>query len=318
MKKCDIFILNYNGKHLLEDCLPSVVKAVETRGNIDEIIVIDNASTDDSIEFIKQYYPQIKIILKEKNNYLFSINKEVLKSDKEYFIFLNNDLKVDINFITPLLNYFFDKSIFAVGSKIFDWEGKNLQTGKRFISFKKFALDTWYDFNIQYPCYTLYASGGASAFDRKKFIDLGGFDELFKPGYLEDTDISYRAWKAGYKVIYSPESIVYHKGRVTLGKQFKNIEIDKIFLRNRLYFTWKNISDIHLLLPHILLLPYRLLRFISTKPALGYEYFKTILRCLHILIKRKNGEKFKITDKEAFKLINDMEIITIKENSKIC
>lgn len=309
MRNCDIYILNYNGKHLLADCLPSVIQAVEARGNIDEIIVIDNASTDDSIEFVKQTYPQIKIIEKRENNFLFSINEEIVKSNKDYFIFLNNDLRFDIGFITPLLDWFDDGQVFATTSKIYDWDGKGLQTGKRFISFKKFTFNSWYDFDIQYACHTLFAPGGASAYDRKKFIELGGYDELFKPAYLEDIDISYRAWKAGYKVIYCPKSIIYHKGRATLSKIYRSKEIDKIFLKNNLVFTWKNITDIRFNIFHILLIPYRLIRIITSSPSyLSKQYIKTLLIFPYIFMKRNKVKKqFKLNDREVFHKINSLE-----------
>ncbi len=309
MRNCDIYILNYNGKHLLGDCLTSVIRAVEARGNIDEIIVIDNASTDGSVEFLRDNYPGVRIIEKGENDFLFSVNEEVVRSGRDYFIFLNNDLRVDIGFITPLLDYFDDSRVFAVTSKIYDWEGKNLQTGKRFVSFKKFTYNSWYDLNIQYPCYTLFASGGAAAYDRKKFVEMGGYDELFNPGYLEDIDISYRAWKAGYKVIYCPESVVYHKGRETFGKHYRSIEIDKIFLKNTLLFTWKNITDTRFILFHLMLIPYRLLRVaLSSPPALSCQYLRTILSCPYLYMKCiKVKKQFKLTDKEAFLMINSLE-----------
>ncbi|MFC2084423.1 glycosyltransferase family 2 protein [Bacteroidota bacterium] len=317
MRNCDIYILNYNGKHLLSDCLPSIIQAVEARGNIDEMLLIDNASTDDSIEFMKHTYSQIKIIEKKENNFLFSINEEIDKSNKDYFIFLNNDIRVDIGFITPLLEWFDDDQIFATTSKIYDWEGRYLQTGKRFISFKKYTFNSWYDFDIQYSCHTLFASGGASAYDRKKFIKLGGFDELFKPFYIEDVDISYRAWKAGYKIVYSPESVIYHKGRATIEKHYRSKEIDKVFLKNTLIFIWKNITDIEFFALHLMLIPYRLVRVtLTSPPALSYKYFKTILTFPYIYMKRiQTRKQFKLSDRETFCLINSCEKILLRKST---
>jgi GT2 family glycosyltransferase len=293
------------------DCLPSVIGAVKARGNIDEVVVIDNASIDGSVEYLKKNYSCIKVIEQEKNNFLFSINKEVKKSAKDYFIFLNNDMRVDVDFITPLLDYFCKADVFAVTSRVYDWEGKNIQTGKRFISFKKFTFDSWYDLNIQYPCYTLLAVGGISAYDRKKFIELEGYDELFKPGYLEDVDISYRAWKAGYKIIYCPGSIVYHKGRSTFKKYYTSREIDKIFLRNTLIFTWKNITDMRLTTFYLLSIPYRLLLVILSSPfAISLQFIKTILNFPHIYKKRLLAKmQFKLADKKVFHLINSLQRI---------
>ena len=70
-----------------------------------------------------------------------------------------------------------------------------------------------------YPCF--YGGGGSCAFDRRKFLELGGFDEILKPFYLEDTDLGYMAWKRGWKVLYQPASVVYHEHRGTIGKTFQ-------------------------------------------------------------------------------------------------
>ena len=92
-----------------------------------------------------------------------------------------------------------------------------------------------------YPCF--YGGGGSCAFDRRKFLELGGFDELLKPFYLEDTDLGYLAWKRGWKVLYQPASVVYHEHRGTIGKRFSEAYIQSVLKKNFLLFTWKNIHD---------------------------------------------------------------------------
>src|SRR5205823_9532662 len=81
-----------------------------------------------------------------------------------------------------------------------------------------------------YPCF--YGGGGSCAFDRHKFLELGGFDPLLEPFYLEDTDVGYLAWKRGWKVLYQPRSIVYHEHRGTIGKHYSQDQIGLVLKTN--------------------------------------------------------------------------------------
>jgi len=85
--------------------------------------------------------------------------------------------------------------------------------------------------------------GGSCAFDREKFLELGGFDELLAPFYLEDTDLGYMAWKRGWKVLYQPRSVVFHEHRGTIGKRFTEEQIQAVLKKNYLLFCWKNIHE---------------------------------------------------------------------------
>ena len=92
-----------------------------------------------------------------------------------------------------------------------------------------------------YPCF--YGGGGSSAFDRRKFDELGGFDHLLRPFYLEDTDLGMMAWKRGWKVLYQPRSVVYHEHRGTIGKKFSQAYIQGVLKKNFALFVWKNIHE---------------------------------------------------------------------------
>src|SRR5581483_11189850 len=92
-----------------------------------------------------------------------------------------------------------------------------------------------------YPCF--YGGGGSCAFDRRKFLELGGFDSLLAPFYLEDTDLGYMAWKRGWQVLYQPKSIVYHEHRGTIGKHFNSAQIQAVLKKNFLLFAWKNMHE---------------------------------------------------------------------------
>ncbi|MGO9967998.1 MAG: glycosyltransferase, partial [Bryobacteraceae bacterium] len=100
-----------------------------------------------------------------------------------------------------------------------------------------------------YPCF--YGGGGSCAFDRSKFLELGGFDRLLEPFYLEDTDLGYMAWKRGWKVLYQPRSVVYHEHRGTIGKRFREDRIQAVLKKNYLLWSWKNIHAWPRLLSHL-------------------------------------------------------------------
>ncbi len=99
-----------------------------------------------------------------------------------------------------------------------------------------------------FPCF--YGGGGSCAFDREKFLELGGFDPLLAPFYLEDTDLGFMAWKRGWKVLYQPRSVVYHEHRGTIGKRFSEDQIQAVLKKNFLLFCWKNIHEWRKLAPH--------------------------------------------------------------------
>jgi glycosyltransferase involved in cell wall biosynthesis len=99
-----------------------------------------------------------------------------------------------------------------------------------------------------YPCF--YGGGGSCAFDRRKFLELGGFDHLLRPFYLEDTDLGMMAWKRGWKVLYQPRSVVYHEHRGTIGKKFSQQYIQGVLKKNFALFAWKNVHEWRRLLSH--------------------------------------------------------------------
>jgi sugar transferase (PEP-CTERM/EpsH1 system associated) len=112
-----------------------------------------------------------------------------------------------------------------------------------------------------YP--VLWAGGGSSAFHRSKFLELGGFQDLYSPAYVEDTDLSYQAWRVGWEVLLAPESIVYHKHRASSNRRFIPSALQALLIRNQFLFIWKNVRNWGLLFSHGAFLPwncYRLAR----------------------------------------------------------
>jgi GT2 family glycosyltransferase/glycosyltransferase involved in cell wall biosynthesis len=253
-RSATIVIPNWNGRDLLEKYLPSVIEALS--GNPEnEIIVVENASTDGSAEFVRSRFPQIRLIALDRNlGFGGGSNAGIRAAKNDIAVLLNSDMRVDPGFLQPLLDGFADEKVFAVACQIFfsDPEKLREETG--------LTQAWWEDGNLRvrhriddqikglYPCF--YGGGGSTAFDRRKFLELGGFDELLAPFYLEDTDLGYLAWKRGWKVLYQPASIVFHEHRGTIGKRFTNAQIQAVLKKNYILFCWKNIHEWRRLASH--------------------------------------------------------------------
>ncbi len=242
-----IVIPNWNGRDLLLKYLPSVIAAVEEVPG-SEILVVDNGSDDGSAEFIRHQFPQVTVVPLEKNlGFGGGSNAGFRAARHDVVVLLNSDMRVERDFLRPLLNGFQDPRVFSVACQIFFSDPTKVreETG---------LTETWWqggairvrhradpEIRDLFPC--AYGGGGSCAFDRRKFLELGGFDELLAPFYMEDTDLGYLAWKRGWKNLYQPASIVYHEHRGTIGKRFSDAYIQGVLRKNFLLFTWKNMHD---------------------------------------------------------------------------
>jgi GT2 family glycosyltransferase len=219
-----IVIPNWNGRDLLEKYIPSILEATKNNA-ANEIIVVDNASEDGSAKFLKEHFPTVRVLELEKN-YGFGggSNRGFAAAKNDIVVLLNSDMRVAPDFLPPLLEGFADGNVFAVSCQIFFSDPAKLreETGLTQAWWENGGLRVRHRIDDQvqsaFPCF--YGGGGSCAFDRHKFAELGGFDELLKPFYLEDTDLGYLAWKRGWKVFYEPRSIVWHEHRGTIGKKF--------------------------------------------------------------------------------------------------
>ncbi len=240
-----VVIPNWNGRDLLEKYLPSVILAMSGQPD-NEVIVVDNASEDGSAAYLAEHFPMVRVIaLTENRGFGGGSNAGFRAAKNDIVILLNSDMRVEPGFLPPLLTHFSDPHVFSVSCQIFFsdpgkrreetgltqawWEGGRLKLRHRVDD----AITS------VYPCF--YPGGGSSAFARRKFLELGGFDHLFKPFYYEDTDLGFMAWKRGWKVLYEPASIVFHEHRGTIGKKFTTEFIQGTLKKNAVLLGWKNI-----------------------------------------------------------------------------
>lgn len=249
-----IVIPNWNGRDLLEKYLPSVIASIAPHPG-SEVIVVDNGSTDGSAAFLKQRFPQVRVLeLPQNLGFGGGSNAGFRAARNDIVVLLNSDMRVEPDFLAPLLAGFDDDKTFAVSCQIFfsDPSKQREETGLTEGWWLQGALRVRHReepaIRELYPCF--YGGGGSCAFDRRKFLELGGFDELLKPFYLEDTDLGYLAWKHGWKVLYQPASVVYHEHRGTIGKRFSEAYIQNVLRKNFLLFTWKNIHTWTWLISH--------------------------------------------------------------------
>jgi GT2 family glycosyltransferase len=240
MKSVCLAILNYNGKKHLQHLLPTACAAANKFPGDCAVIVLDNQSTDDDVGWIRGEFPSVHVIVAPQNDFLFSYNWLTQKRAEDVFMFLNNDLRVDQDFLLPLIRHFESPEVFSVSACSYDWSGGEITSGPAQLEFKN-GFYSW-NFDTQCPrtCHTLFTSGGFMAVDRKKFLELGGFNRLFAPAYCEDVDLCFRAWRRGWRCIYEPNSIVWHRHRATWGKTSTN-SLSSLELKNLLLMQWSTL-----------------------------------------------------------------------------
>lgn len=261
--KIEVIVLNYNGGELLQECLPSLVQSIQKTKHSARLVILDNGSSDKSEELAQKRFPIIQVVYSKQNRYLCSYNDYLRTSSCDIAILLNNDMKVDEGFIDPLIAHFEKRSdVFMVTPKCLSYDGSQFEGGitrfrMKFGIFWASSRYPGYERDIDQVHPTM--SAGYGAFDRKKFLELGGYDDLYLPGRLEDSDLCFRAWKKGWTLLYEPASVVYHKGGVSFHKRFGEWGTLRINHRNSFLFVWKNITDPLFLLSHLIFLPLRLL-----------------------------------------------------------
>lgn len=243
-----IVILNWNGKHFLEKFLPSIVAT-----NYDNlaVIVADNASTDDSISFLRKNFPAVRLLISDANEgFSKGYNSALNKVTADYYILLNSDVEVTSGWVMPIITLMeSDRAIAACQPKILSYNNKYqfeyAGASGGFIDnfgypftrgriFETCEVDTG-QYNSTMPVF--WATGAALFVRAAVFQEMKGFDEFFF-AHQEEIDLCWRMQRAGYKIYVEPASEVYHIGGGTLPMGDRK----KVFLnfRNNLVMMTKN------------------------------------------------------------------------------
>lgn len=321
MKKglVSVIIINWNGVGHLKKCLPSLIK--QNYKNF-ELILVDNASKDDSVVFVKKIFPAAKIIINPKNLGFSEANNvgyRVAKGD--YVLFLNNDTEVTTNFLTELItNIRDDKSIGGAQSKILFMEKRTtLDSVGAFLTYSGFL----YHYGAikkdsrkyGHKIFLYSAKGACMIFKRSvlKRIEVEG--NIFDPkyfAYFEETDLCHRVWLAGYKIMYIPSSVIYHKVGGTSTKMVNSF-IQFHSFKNRIRSHIKNLGTLNLLiiLPvHLLVCEFNAFAFIIKRNfnvsfAIQKAIFWNILNISETLSMRRIVQRKirKVNDKEINNIV---------------
>lgn len=259
--KISLIVLNYNGLGLLEECMPSIVEATDTSRHETEVIVIDNSSTDDSIAWLQEHMPGLKII-SCSNRGLCSFNRVVAELDSEVVILLNNDIKMHPESVDRMCDPIEEDDCFMVAPKCLRFDDQTYEGFRTAVWWKlgllrATALFPGHEPHIDRPGWSA-SVGAVMAVDRRRFLELDGFDPLYLPGRLEDLDLAFRAFLRGYTIRYEPSALTWHRGMATFAKAFGFFGCDQLALRNTLLFQWKNLRTPGNLLRQFVGLPIRL------------------------------------------------------------
>jgi GT2 family glycosyltransferase len=310
-----IIIPNYNGEQILAKTLASVVEAGHAYPGECEIIVVDDASQDNSIKLVTENFPEINIVRHDTNKgFAEAVHTGTKSSTHAIIILLNSDVRPDRNFIAPLVRRLSRDNTFSVSPLILDHCGKALRVswnlGK--IVRGEIRKRNWDLEDAQHLAHTgqalksLYASGGSIAFKKEMFLQLGGFLPLYKPFYYEDRDLCTRAWRRGWQTFFEPESTVVHDHQGTIKRFYPAKRIKIIRRRNRFFYLWLHLSASKLFFSHFPWIFFRLpLRLLQIDTVYAIALFKALPRLREVLKLRGRLER-EYTPKSLEEIIKEI------------
>lgn len=243
-----VIIPNYNGKTLLQNNLPSVFAALEHAAIPYEVLVVDDCSTDDSVAFLQKKYPEVKLIVKEKNSgFSATCNVGVKHAKNAYILLLNTDIKLPEDYLDGQFDYFKQADTFGVMAQIRGAKHGEVQDSARTFNLHLGKLKPNTFFHVlapSAPIPTAYLSGANALLDAEKLKELGGFNELFSPFYYEDFDLGLRAWRLGWKCYYYPDRFCLHDHAATTKNYRTKNWVKAIYFRNKLMVHALHLSGV--------------------------------------------------------------------------
>ena len=238
-----VVIPSRNGRELLAGCLPLLTGA-------DEVIVVDNGSSDGTVEFLRARYPEV-IVEGDPQPLSFAraVNRGIQKARFSHVCLLNNDMLVEPGFLEALWRPFDEvPDLFSSTAQIFFPAGQRREeTGKTVLPDKRPVLD--FPLRCDEPMeredqtYVLYGSGGCTLYDASKLAALDGFDEVYDPAYVEDLDLGVRAWLQGWPSVYAGQARVLHKHRTTTTRYYTPDQLDDALESNYAKFLARAVPD---------------------------------------------------------------------------
>lgn len=257
-----IVVTNWNGAAFIEECVSTLWASGEACGHPFELIVVDDVSSDRSPDLVAAKFPQVRLVRNEVNlGFAGASNRGGQEARGSVILMMNNDMRVPPECVARAVAPFFEPRaagappLFAVGLKTVDWNDGSPNHLCMDAAWRRGGIGkVWSD--PQTRCRTTFPQGGSAAYDRALFLQMGGFDPIFYPTYWDDYDLSYRACKAGWEVLYEPAAVADHLGQASLKRQTSYSRREQIVERNRLWFNWLNLDDPLLIARHVLAIPW--------------------------------------------------------------
>ncbi len=249
LPRAAIVILNLNGKHHLKGCFESLAELDYPKDRLD-VHLIDNASSDGSVEEMRARHAWVKLTVNEQNRgFAVGCNQGAeLARDAEVLVFLNNDMRVARPWLRELVAPLVRGECSATTAKMYSWDGKLMNSAGGGMNFHGIGIQRGYneipgpEFDV--PVKTLFACGGAMAMDAAAFREVGGFDEEFF-AYYEDVDLGWRSWVLGHEARYVPTAVCWHHHSST-SRRLPPEMIRLLHTRNPVLACFKNYDDEHL------------------------------------------------------------------------
>lgn len=237
-----IVIPNYNGVRLFPDTLPTVFEALSTVQIPYEVLVVDDCSPDGSAAFLQKEFPEVRVISNEKNSgFVLTSNRGMRNAKYDLALLLNSDVKLTPHYFDNQFKYFERDDTFGVMGRIIGWDDNIIQDGAKYPSFHGVKIKTSGNYLLENEeemkngLYSMYLSGANALVDRKKFLEIGGLNEAFAPIYVEDYELSLKAWRMGWKCYYDHNSICRHQVSTTMRSKEKENYVKKIYNRNKMF-----------------------------------------------------------------------------------
>lgn len=254
--RVSIIVVNLDGLCHLGPCLSSLSELDYPAEQV-EVILVDNGSRDHSVSFVQQNFSQVRLILNEHNEgFARANNQGAQAASGEYLVFLNNDMRAHPDWLRELvLAARSQEGVAAVGGRILTWDGDALDFVGGALNFYGMGFQPHDDPPPgDRPSEILFGCGGSLLVDSQVFLEVGGFDPDFF-AYFEDVDLGWRLWLLGYRVLYAPQALTYHRGHGT-SSRMPTSRVAVLYERNALYTIIKNYDERNLqrVLPAALLL----------------------------------------------------------------
>ncbi len=309
-KGISVIFPNYNGARLLPKILPPLFDALVFTKLPYEVIISDDSSNDDSVAYLQREFPQVRLIVnKENKGFSPTVNKGIFTATFDYVLLLNSDVILSENYFIPLLRYFDRDDTFGVMGRTIGWDDNIVQESAKFPSFHGAKIKTAVNYLVEPPVendwlYSMYLSGANAFVDRKKLLALQGFDEIFAPFYVEDFELSLRAWRIGWKCYYEHFAVCRHKTSVTIKSKNSKSAINTIYYRNKMFLHAIHLSGASRFFWYLQLIPETIIRLLTFR----FYYLDALSMFL------KNRDKVEQSKKQFSALVNgSTTVLSVRE-----